>query len=215
MIAILRYLVLKTWRDSSLIAFVMIPVFGPVAALAGSTLAKGHFAYPLYLNVHYTPVQSATLAAQIAFAAAFMFSSISSFWTLRPEVATRAVGAFVLAARPFSIAFALVTFATAVAMTGWLGALGMIALLTSVLPAGAGMLMLKVFVASVAASAIGALVLMISAQPAMIAVGYMSCAVIIAFLEKAKDPTQLLTGVAVVIICVPLSAFLLERRCAT
>ena len=60
MIAMLRYAYLKSLRDSSLIAFILIPAMFPVAALSGATLAKGHLRYPLYMNAQFSPAQNAT-----------------------------------------------------------------------------------------------------------------------------------------------------------
>jgi len=84
MMAILRYAFLKSARDSSLAAFLIITIFTPAAVLAGSTLGKGHLHYPFYMNVLYTPQQSAELAGLLALGASVVFSNIAAFWTFRP-----------------------------------------------------------------------------------------------------------------------------------
>src|SRR5258706_5707647 len=111
MIAILRYAYLKSLRDSSLIAFILVPMFFPVAALSGVTIAKGHPRYPMYMDALFTPVQNATLCAQIAIAMCIFFTVIPAFWTLRPEIATRSVASFLFAARPLTVTLSLILFA--------------------------------------------------------------------------------------------------------
>lgn len=215
MTALLRYLLLKSWRDSSLITFLIVPMLVPVAALAGVTLANGHLQYPFYMNVQYTPVQNATLVAAIAMATASLFASISAFWALRPEIANRSVGAFFFAARPLTVALTLILFGAALAWTAWIGALAIIGALTSALPANLLLATLRVAAGCLAASAAGALVVTISPQPAMIVASYFGCVVLIPMLAKSKGSVQLLVALVVAMVCTALSAFLLERRCAT
>ena len=89
--AMLRYAYLKSLRDSSLIAFVMIPMFFPLCAMIGISIGKGGLHYPMYMDVHFTPVQSATLAGQITSGICVLFTVITAFWTFRYEIATRSV----------------------------------------------------------------------------------------------------------------------------
>jgi len=215
MIALLRYLYLKSARDSSLFAFLFVPALMPVAALSGVTLKHG-LQYPFYMDALYTPVQNATLAATIAMGTSVLFASIASFWTLRAEITTRSIGSFLLAARPLTIALALILFAAAIGLAGWVGAVALTGALTTAVMPHLALITLKVVVALIAASAAGALVVTISPQPGMIIGSYVGCAVLIPLLAKStKGSVQLLVAVVVAIVCTLLAAFLLERRCAT
>jgi len=214
MIALLRYLYLKSARDSSLIAFLLVPMLVPVAALSGVTL-KSHLQYPFYMDALYTPVQNATLAATIAMAISVLFASIAAFWTLRAEIATRSVGSFLFAARPLTVALALILFAATIGLAGWLGGVALTGALTTAVMPHLALITLKVVVALIAASAAGALVVTISPQPGMIIGSYLGCVVLIPLVAKSKGSVQLLVAVVVAIVCTLLAAFLLERRCAT
>jgi len=214
MIALLRYLYLKSARDSSLIAFLLIPALVPVAALSGVTL-KGHLQYPFYMDALYTPVQNATLATTIAMGTSVLFAGIASFWTLRAEIATRSVGSFLFAARPITIALALILFAATIGLAGWLCAVALTGALTTAVMPHLALITLKVVVALIAASAAGALVVTISPQPGMIIGSYLGLIVLHLLLATSKGWVQLLVAVVVVIVCTLLAAFLLERRCAT
>jgi hypothetical protein len=213
-IAILRYAFLKSMRDGSLAAFLIMPIFMPAAALFGATIGKG-MRYPLYMNVEYSPVQNATLVAEIATAIFMMFSALPAFWTLRSEIASRAIGSFFFAARPATAIAALILFAAGIGVTGWLGAMLMIAGLTSAFPPHLGIHMLQVVLSCLAASASGALVVTISSQPAMIVCSYLGCLFLIPWLSKATSGGFAITTLILSAVCATLATFLLERRCAT
>lgn len=215
MIALLRYLSLKGMREGSLIAFVLGPILLPLAGLCGVTFRRG-LHYPFFMDPQYSAVQNATLAAEIAWAMCVVFAAIPAFWALRSEIATRSIGSLALAARPLTISLTLILFAAAVAMSAWIGAVTVIAVMTSALPAHFGLATLKLAVSSIAVSAAGALVVMISTEPAMIIGCYLACVVVIPIVEKnTKAPMQLLIAGVLAIVCAGLSVLLLERRCAS
>lgn len=215
MTGLLRYVYLKTSRDKSLPAFALMPIFFPIAALMGATWGTGHLSYPFYMNPRYTPVQNATLLGEIVTILAALFASLFAFWTLRQEFASRAVGSFVFAKRPLTIIVSLVGFAAAVGVTGSLGALGMIAALTTALPSHLAVIVLKMIAASLVAASIGTMVVAISPQPAMIVTSYLGTMVVVPMLsEKTQAAVALSLGIAVPIVCSAIATFLLERRCA-
>ena len=219
MIAMLRYAYLKSLRDSSLIAFIVFPIMFPLAAMVGITLdltlTKGHPVYPMYMNVHFTPQQNAALAGQITSAICVLFTVITAFWTFRSEIATRSVGSFLFATRPITLALALVFFAAGIGLAGWIGAMAMIGVLTTAFPAQLALMALKVVAGTLAAGALGTLVVTISPNPGMIIGAYLLCAAAVIWAEKSKSSSQLIAAVAVAIVCAALAAFLLERRCAS
>jgi len=215
-IAMLHYTYLKSRRDSSLFAFIMIPALFPLAALGGATLAKGHWHYPLFLNPQYTPVQNATLCAQIATVVSVLFTVIPAFWTLRPEIATKSVTSFFFAARPMTVVASVIVFAFALNFTGWIGAITMIRILTGTLPPHVAFMTLKVAVGCLVTSALGTLLVTISSQPALLVGGYMACGLLIPWIQGSKSSLQVMGGgVGAAIVCTALAGFILERRCAT
>jgi len=167
------------------------------------------------MDALYTPVQNATLAATIGMAISVLFASIAAFWTLRAEIATRSIGSLLFAARPLTIALALILFGATIGLAGWLGAVALTGALTTAVMPHLALVTLKVVVALIAASAAGALVVTISPQPGMIIGSYLGCVVLIPLVAKSKGWVQLLVAVVVAIVCTLLTAFLLERRCAT
>ncbi len=217
--AMIRYAYLKSLRDSSLIAFIIIPMLFPLAAMVGITLdlaiAKGHPVYPLFMNVHFSPEQNATLAGQITTGICVLFTVITAFWTFRSEIATRSVGSFLFATRPLTLALALILFAAAIGLAGWIGGMAMIGVLTTAIPPHIALMALKVAAGTLAASALGTLVVTISPNPGMIIGAYLVCIASVVWVEKSKSSSQLIAAVAVAIICAGFAAFLLERRCAT
>ena len=175
MIALLHYVYLKSLRDSSLIAFIIVPILAPVVALSGVTFGKGHVHYPFYLKAQFSAVQNATLASEITLAICVLFAVIPAFWTLRPEIATRSIGSFFFGARPLTVALALILFASAIGLAGWIGAVALIGALTTALPPNVAFMTFKVAAGSLASSALGTLLVTISPQPGMIVGAYLGC----------------------------------------
>ena len=219
MIAMLRYAYIKGLRDSSLIAFVIIPMLFPLAAMSGITLdlklTKGHPIYPMVMDVHFTPEQNAKMAGQFTSGICVLFAVITAFWTFRTEIATRSVGSFLFATRPLTLALALVLFAAAIGLAGWIGGMAVIGILTTALPPHLAMLAVKVVAGTLAASAFGTLIVTISPNPGMIIGAYVGCVFATIWIENSKSSSQMIAAIAVAIVCAALAAFLLERRCAT
>ena len=215
MIAILRYAFLKSRRDGSVYAFVLLPALFPVAALMGVTVAKQRWQYPLAMNPQFTPVQNATLCAQIALTICVVFTVIPAFWTLRPEIATRSVTSFLFAARPVTVAASVILFAFSLGLAGWIGAITLIRILTDALPPNVAFMTLKAAAGCLAASALGAMLVTISSQPAMIVGAYMASVVVIPWMESSKSPASALIMTAFSVLFAALAGLILERKCAS
>lgn len=216
MIAILRYAVLKSQRDRSLPIFAATPAVIALAILLGTTLADRRFTYPLYIHQGWSPAQNAAITATITACVAVFLTSMTAFWTFRPEVATRSIGAFLMGTRAAAIAIALVIFAAAIGIVSWLGSVGVIVLLTSVFPANFAAVLLLVVVFSILAAAIGALIVTINTQPSTLIWAYVGSMVIVIGLSNGKHLTAaMVSAVVLSILCMIGCAFLLERRCAT
>ncbi len=213
--ALLRYATLKSLRDGTLAAFLSAPMIVPVAALSGVTFDGFHLRFPMFLNPHYTPAQNAATAAGIAGAVCALFAAIPAFWTFRSEIRSRSIGLFAFAARPVVIMLSLVLFAAAIGFAGWISAIVLITALTTTLPPNIGLITVKMLTATIASSSVGAMVVTISAEPAMIVCSYLGCLVLIPWMEKAKGPIQLTLPLIVAAVCFSIATILLERRCAS
>jgi hypothetical protein len=167
------------------------------------------------MSPQFSPQQNATLAGQITTGICVLFTVIIAFWTFRSEIATRSVGSFLLAARPLALSLALILFAAAIGLAGWIGGMAMIGVLTTAMPPHLALLALKVAAGTVAASALGTLVVTISPNPGMVLGAYLVCIISIVWIEKSTSLSQLIGAVAVAIVCAGLASFFLERRCAT
>lgn len=215
MIAMLRYALLKSRRDGSVYAFVLLPTLFPLAALCGVTIAEGRWHYPLMMNARFTPIQNATLCAQISLTICVVFTVLPAFWTMRPEIATRSVASFFFAARPVTVAASMILFAFAIGLASWIGAITMIRLLTDAMPPNVAFMTLKAAMGCLAASAVGTVLVTISSQPAMIIGAYVASAAAIPWMESSKSALFALVMGAVSIVCAALAGFILERRCAS
>jgi len=215
MIALLHYAFLKSIRDRSLAVFVLGPALVIAASLFGATLAEG-FRYPLYVSRQMSAAQNAEMAGLILTFFAMTFGTVAAFWVFRPEVATKAIGSFLMARRPITVSLAQVTFAAAVAFSAWVVGIAAIAALTSALPPALGWSAVAVAVASIAAASIGALVVTISPQPAMMVWAFLACTALLPLLNHpAVRPKLLYVEAVVSILFIAVSAFLLERRWAS
>jgi hypothetical protein len=210
-IALLHYAFLKGMRDRSLPIFVLITPAQVAAMLIGAAVLNRHLRYPLMMDF----VSTQDLVT-FSIVLPWTVASLSAFWTFRSEVATKAIGSFVIASRPMTIVAALVVFAAATAIGGVLGAIGTIAVLTAALPANLGSLASIAIIFSLVGASLGALYVTISPQPAMlvwaIIAGFPLAPWI--FGEGSKRPFLMIAAV-VSIITIGVSTILLRRRCAT
>lgn len=215
MTALLRYAFLKTSRDGSFVAFALVPVLMPIAALVGGTVAQSHgLHYPFLMGRGETPLQSATEIANMTTALASFFAVLPAFWTFRSEIASRSIGSLALATRPATIVLALITLTTAIMTVAWLISMIAILALTTAWPPHAGMLSLKLIVVCLSASATGAAAVAISPEPAMVIAVYLASTVSTVWFEKAKSAPMLIAPLALSAILAASATFALERRCA-
>jgi len=216
MIAVLHYAFLKSTRDRSLAVFLLGPALVIAASLLGATIAQGGPIYPLHMSRQMSATQNAEMAALVLAFFAMMFGTVAGFWIFRTEVATKTIGSFLMARRPIAVSLAQVTFAAAIGFGAWVLGTITVALLTSALPPAIGWFAVGVAVASIAAASIGALVVTISPQPAMMPWAILVCTPLLPLLvNPAVRPKLLYVVPAVAILVIAVSAFLLERRWAS
>lgn len=220
--ALLHYNFLKGRRDLSLLAFVIIPAFLPIAVLCGSTFTKAwspHEAatahYPMFMEVHYSPSQNAKMATDVASFMSAFFAIIPAFWSLRNEMITRSVAALAMAARSPQIVLASVLYATAIACAAWMFGIASIGILTTAISPTLARSAAEIVVLAFAFGALGTLTVIISPQPGMIAGALPLAAVALSFVEKKKAAAPQMMGVLVfAILATAIASFVLERKCA-
>lgn len=215
MIGLLHYALLKSLRDRSLAAFLGAPALVVTASLLGGSLLRGQLRYPLTMSADLRPAQNTDLMAMIVTLIAISFTGMSAFWTFRNEVATKTIGSFMMARRPLSVALALVVFAAATGIAGWVAGMAAAGALTLALPANLASFALAFAIASLAAASLGALLVTISAQPATMAWAFLgSVPMLPGLLNASIRPQLLVIAPLVAMVCTGACAFLLERRCA-
>lgn len=210
MIALWHYTFLKGMRDRSLPVFLL---WGPVyatAALIGVSVAQGRLHYPL------SPQWDIKDELFFALMTATVIATLSAFWTLRTEVATKAIGSFLMATRPISVVVALVVFAAATGVATEIGMIVVSAVVRAALPANLVPIVLATVILSLAAASMGALCVTISPQPAMLIWAFCGSLPLVAWMANPSNwPRLVMIAPVIAILCTAISAFLLRRRCAT
>lgn len=215
MIAILRYALLKNMRDGSLAAFFLGPIVMLSAPLVGvAAFTKDLRVYPLSISPQWTAARSAAeMTIPMLFLAAF-FATLAGFWGFRGEIVSRSMGSLVLALRPIQIQAATMLFGAVAGFAGFLGAgLSLFALMDA-LPPHPLRLLLNAAVLCLFGSAAGSLIVSFSSEPWAILPLYIGMIVVVPWLIKAPSVMALLIGLIMTVVCVALSALVLERRCA-
>jgi hypothetical protein len=212
--ALLHYNFLKSWRDASLIAFLIMPALLPAAGLIGATFSKG-FHYPLFMGAHYTAAQSAAEATEVASLMTVFFATIPAFWVMRTEIATHSVASLSMAARPLTIVLSIIGYAATIVYFAWVIGVLSVGVLTTAMSPTLATQALKVVVLTLGSSALGALAVTISPEPAMILAAYLTSfgALLLFEKKKALAPQLLAYGIGAIVF-VALATYFLERRCA-
>ena len=216
MIAILRYAFLKNMRDGSLAAFLLGPIIMLTAPLLGvATFQKGGLAYPLSMNPQWTAARSAAAIAPVALFIAALFASLAGFWGFRGEIVSRSMGSFVLAVRPVKIQIASALFGAAAGFAGYILTSASLFTLMAALPPHPARLVVDAAIMCLCGAAAGSLAVIVSSEPWAIIPLYVCGIVVGPWLIKMRGAAPELIGLALSLICVVVSAFFLERRCAT
>jgi hypothetical protein len=215
----MRYAWLKMLRDRS-VALALLPSFGVASLVIGASIAQGA-RYPFYIDAHGSPASNAYTAATFGILYGVMTAGIAAFWTFRPEIATHSIALFVLAVRPVEVITALVIYTAALMVAGWVLVAGVVVVLIAVVPPHAGILLALAIASAIAASSAGALLATISTQPMNVLWTFFTFAIVAPFIEKpgphlaSRAATAIAIALAFSLVCVTVSTFLLERRCAT
>lgn len=216
MIALLRYAFLKNLRDGSLAAFILGPVIMLTAPLLGAALfGEGGPRFPARMDWTMSAARNAAMMAPATVFIAALFASLAGFWSLRSEIISKSIGTFVLAVRPLKIQIAAMLFGAGAAFAGYIGTGLALSVLLNALPPNPLRLILDAAILCLLGAAAGFLAVIFSAEPWAIIPLFVGGVAIIPSLAKMRGPLPELTAVALTLICISISVFFLERRCAT
>ena len=209
MIALLHYAFLKGLRDRSMPVLFLIAPAQIAAMLIGYSVTHRHLQYPL-MTFEWADRDVKGLGIIIP----SVVASISAFWTFRSEVATKAIGSFVMASRPVTVVLALIVFAAATATGGLVAAAITVGVLTAGLPANIALLASVGIIAAVLGASLGALYVTISPQPMMLLGAFIAGIPLVPVVFNAATSRILLNASVLSMVCIAVSTFLLRRRCA-
>jgi len=213
-IALMHYLLVKSRRDHSLAIFVFGPAILITTALVAASIVEHRLHYPLMFAAKMSLVQNAALAEQIFGTLALGFATISGFWILRSEVATKAISSFVVASRTINVSLALIFFAAITGIASWLVATGTVIALTATIPPHLPLVACAAIAIALALASIGALTVAISPQPMMMAWACSSLLLFIPWTDRLPNGNEFLLAGIVFVVCASLSTYRLGRRCA-
>jgi hypothetical protein len=216
MMAILRYAFLKNLRDGSLAAFILGPIIMLTAPLLGSAFfGEGGPRFPAKMDMTMSAARNAAMLAPATLFITALFASLAGFWSLRSEIISKSMGTFVLAVRPVKIQIAAMLFGAGAAFAGYIGTALSLSALLNALPPNPVRLILDAAILCLFGAAAGFLAVILSAEPWAIVPLFVAGVAIIPSLAKMRGPLPELTAIALIVICISISAFFLERRCAT
>jgi hypothetical protein len=216
MMAILRYAFLKNMRDGSLAAFIIGPVLMLVAPLLGvSMVEKRGFVYPLTMNPHWTGVKTAAEVVPITFSVVALFGALAGFWGFRGEIVTRSIGSFVLAVRPIRVQIAAALFGASAGLAGFFATSVLLFGLIGSIPPHPLRVVADATILCLCAASAGSLMVVIQSEPWAILLVFISGLFFIPWLMKSPGMLPEAAGLMLAAVCVAVSAFFLERRCAT
>lgn len=220
MIALLRYLVMKSMRDNTLAALISAPLVMVIAPLLVVWLFQtlsGGWSFPLVIDSRVTPVESGAVMLEVITHLSILASGLSGFWVLRGEIANASIGSFLLASRGRSMAAAATIYAALGAFAAFLLSWGLTSLLTAHVPGGIATLPI-VLAACFLGAAAGVLMVTISAERSMLVLAGAAAILISVPMARSQSVRELvvIAGVAIAgLFLILISSHLLERRCAS
>ena len=214
MIALLRYALLKGFRERSLLPILFGQSVMIGASLLGTrTLAilKGRAAYPLYAG---SVAQQVTEIAYVAAALAALTAGVAAFTLFRAEIENHSIGFFVLAARPMTIAAATTLCGALIGIGSFAAAIAVTALLTLNITVQLGVIGCLTIALCLFGGALAVFLGAFSADFGMlIPFGVVSTTASIVLLN-ARTATMSAAALVISVILMAASSPLLERRCA-
>jgi hypothetical protein len=178
-------------------------------------LNKGGLADALGMDPRSSPGRSAMVLAPVPLFIAALFAALAGFWGLRGEIVSKSMGSFVLAVRPMKIQIAATLFGATAAFAGYIWTSASLFTIVHALPAHPARLVVDAAILCLLSAAAGSLTVIVSSEPWAIVPLYAGGIVVIPWLIKSQGVMPELIALTLTMICVAVSAFFLERRCAT
>jgi hypothetical protein len=217
MSALLRYAFMKSTRDHLLPGLLLAPlvlVCAPLFGMAFVALSRGEPVYPLHLPDG-SPQQTSEIFGVVAVVVSALVAGIGSFWVFRSEIASRTVHFFFLAHPPrtVSAASAIYGFIAGVLACGISRTAIMV--LTATPQEHAARDFAVAAVSAWIASALGALLVAISSEAAILVIVY--AVVLAATTQLQRSATLFPLAIAILFGAALLqgAAVVLRWRCAS
>lgn len=216
MSALLRYAVVKSLREHLLAGLVLAPLVLTCAPLFGVALfgmLRGQPVYPMHIPDESPGETAATFGVVIVIVSA-LSAAIGAFWIFRREIASRAVGFFFLARPPRIVSMASAMYGFAAGAVAFLLAQTAMVVLTATPPENLAREVGLAMISIAFGSALGALLVAISTETAILVVAYV---LVIAAVELLR-PGNLLRTVAALLLAAAMlqtATIVLRWRCAS
>lgn len=215
MSALLRYAILKSWRDGTLPALLLAPsvmIGAPTLIGVLVQIVRGEATYPIAIRAGQLDGPAVFGPALVVVAATI--AGVAAFWSFRGEAASRTAGFFFLARRPADVSIAAAVFGTAAAICSYGIALLTVALFCAALPPGVGSQFAALLVASCVAAALGAAAVAVSSEVTMLVPVYIAAVAVAVIFVRSFEPLPLGLAAVVVAVLMILTPFLWRYRCA-
>ena len=216
MMALLRYIVLKSLRERLLMPLLLMPAILHLAAmLALMTRAswKSEQVYPFTL-MGYSQQSVVAVLTLVATISGAVCAAVAAFLAFQTEVKNRSIGLFLLAVRPIRIDASAAVFGTMIGLGSMLPAMALSMAATAAVPEDLFLRAPFTFVFAFLA-ACGA-VLLLSFSPdfgSLIGLPVLIVPIAIAF--RFGSTMILATSIAIGVLAVLIASHGLQRRCAT
>lgn len=217
MIALLRYAILKTWREQLAIGLLLAPVVMlalPLLAMALNNLRLGQPAYPLSFDPRLGPGGTAAMIGEVVLLICGMVGGVASFRVFAREIAAKGLGFFYLALPPRTVATAAAVYGVLIGMGSWLVAMSVVSVLTASFPAEAGRQFLIALISSAVCSTLGSVMVRISTDATMLVPVYVAGAALGMTLLESGTPIAFALSIAAVLLMMVIAQILWRRRCA-
>ena len=217
MIALFRYAYFKSVRDHLLAALLLTPpmmVFAPLFGLGLLAAITRHGGFPFVLGPQNAPGTTATLLSSAAVTIATLVAGVGAFMIFRTEVATRAIGLFLLAGRTRAVAATAAIYGAAAGIVSYLLALMVIGALTLERPLSLGHHLAVAVVASCAAAAAGVLMVSLSAEVTMLVPLYAVGAAVAVGLLQVRTLLPYVIALAAAVVVAAITPLVMRRACA-
>lgn len=214
--ALLRYALVKSWRDHLLYGLLVSPTVITCAPLLGIAMfdaVRGHGAFPLRGSAT-SPAAAAALLGICNVVISAIVAAVGAFTIFRSEVANRSVGLFLLARHPRAVSMASTVYGFFAGVSSYVVARSVIALLTRSQPPDTRPELLIAVIAAVAGSALGSALVAISPEMIVLVPAYAGSVIVAAFLLRSPNLVWIGGVLATAALLVTFTPILLRRRCA-